>query len=107
MLRLTAQAAQHLLRLRRERRLDANATPRFIRHAGRLKLTFADSPGSGDRVVDGGRISTLVAPSAADLLEAATIDVGEANGRAHLVVRRGRRVSPSGDEGRRAAQAHG
>jgi len=107
MLRLTTQAAQHLSRLRRERRLDDTATPRFIRRAGRLKLTFASGPWSGDRVVDSGQISTLVAPSAADLLDSATIDVGEANGRAHLVVRHDDRVPAARDDRQRTGRRQG
>ena len=63
---------------------------RFIRKAGRLALTWARKPKAGDRVVDGERVQTLVAESAADLLEGKTIDVKAAEGKALLVVRRRR-----------------
>jgi Fe-S cluster assembly iron-binding protein IscA len=88
MLKLTPQAIDHLLRVRREKGLDTDAIPRFVRKAGRLGLTFARRPASGDRVVDDGRLSTLVASSASDLLDAATIDVRTEEGRSVLVVRR-------------------
>ncbi len=88
MLRLTSQATDHLMRVRREKGLETNAVPRFIRKAGRLVLTFAGGPESGDRVVDSGRLSTLVASSAADLLDGATIDVGTSSGKSLLTVRR-------------------
>ncbi|MDH4143393.1 MAG: hypothetical protein OEV61_12355 [Chloroflexota bacterium] len=108
MLRLTSQATDHLLKVRRERGFDANAIPRFIRRTGRLALTFAKGPESGDRVIDNGRVSTLVAASASDLLDDALIDVKTSSGRSMLVVRRpreqvekpiGRRQSSAGATG--------
>lgn len=92
MLRITDQATDHLLHVRREKGLDADAIPRFIRRAGKLALTWAREAESGDRVVDGERVRTLVAPSAADLLEDRTIDVRATDERRwSLVVRRRRR----------------
>jgi len=90
MLRLTTPASEHLMRVRKEKGLDKTLAPRFIRRAGRLVLTFAKGPESGDRVVDSGKVSTLVASSAADLLDDATIDVKTTSGRSMLVVRRSR-----------------
>jgi hypothetical protein len=78
------------MRVRREKGLDSTLVPRFIRRAGRLVLTFAKGPESGDRVVDSGKVSTLVASSASDLLDDATIDVKTSSGRSMLVVRRNR-----------------
>jgi Fe-S cluster assembly iron-binding protein IscA len=89
MLRITSRATEHLVRVRREKGFDANAIPRFIRRAGRLVLTWSRGPETGDRIVDGDRVQTLVAPSAADLLDGKTIDVKATDGRAMLVVRRG------------------
>lgn len=88
MLRLTTQASEHLMKVRREKGLETSAIPRFIRRTGRLVLTFARGPEAGDRVVDGGRVPTLVASSAADLLDNALIDVKTASGKSMLVVRR-------------------
>jgi Fe-S cluster assembly iron-binding protein IscA len=90
MLRLTTEAAEHLIRVRRERHLETTAMPRFIRRDGRLKLTFANEPASGDRVIADRRISALVANSASDLLDAATIDVKSADGTTRLTVHRNR-----------------
>lgn len=90
MLRITDQATEHLLRVRREKGFDTESIPRFIRKAGRLALTWARKPKAGDRVVDGERVQTLVAESAADLLEGKTIDVKAAEGKALLIVRRRR-----------------
>ena len=87
MLRLTPQAIDHLQRVRREKGFETTAIPRFVRDAGRLGLTFAKGPETGDRVVDNGRLSTLVASSASDL-DNATIDVRTDEGRSILVVRR-------------------
>jgi Fe-S cluster assembly iron-binding protein IscA len=88
MLRFTAGAAEHLVRLREERHLQSGVYPRFVRRDGRLRLTFTMRPGSGDRIVDGGRIAAIVAPSAADILESSTIDVAATEGVAHLTIRR-------------------
>ncbi len=90
MLRFTPQATDHLMQVRKEKGFDTTAVPRFIRRAGRLVLTFTRGPESGDRVVDSGRVSTLVASSAADLLDDATIDVKQAGDRSMLVVKRRR-----------------
>jgi Fe-S cluster assembly iron-binding protein IscA len=90
MLRITPKATDHLLRVRGEKGLDANSVPRLIRRDGRLVLTWASGPESGDRAVDGGRVTTLVAPTAADLLEDSTIDVTAEDGRSVLVVARRR-----------------
>jgi hypothetical protein len=78
------------MHVRKEKGLDTSSIPRFIRRAGRLVLTFAKGPESGDRVVDSGKVSTLVASSASDLLDDATIDVKTTSGRSMLVVRRNR-----------------
>ncbi len=91
MLKLTPQAVDHLSRLRREKGLEANLVPRFVRSSGRLRLTFAKGPETGDRVVDDGRLSTIVASSASDLIDDATIDVKTEEGRSVLLVRRRRR----------------
>jgi len=107
MLRYTPDAREHLVRVRRERGLDEAATPRFIRRAGRLALTFVRSPVEHDRVVDDGRLSTLVAASAADLLTDATIDVATNDGRTALVVRRDRVRRAPGMNRSRAARATG
>ncbi len=88
MLRLTTQATEHLMKVRREKGLETSAIPRFIRRTGRLVLTFARGPEAGDRVVDGGRVPTLVASSASDLLDNALIDVKTSSGRSMLIVRR-------------------
>ena len=90
MLRLTTEAAEHLIKVRRERKLDTSAMPRFIRREGRLKLTFAKEPSTGDRVIADRRISALVASSASDLLDAATIDVKSKDGTTRLTVHRNR-----------------
>jgi Fe-S cluster assembly iron-binding protein IscA len=90
MLRLTPQAIDHLARVRREKGLDSGLVPRFVRNSGRLRLTFARGPETGDRVVDDGRVSTIVASSASDLIEDATIDVRTEEGKSVLVVRRRR-----------------
>lgn len=96
MLRLTAKAANHLVVVRREKGHDARIFPHFVRHAGRLALTFTPKPESGDRFVETRRIATLVATSAADLLDDATIDVSTRSGTSVLVVRRGeRRARPA------------
>jgi len=87
MLRFTTQAIDHLQQVRGKRGLDASELPRFVRRSGRLALTFARSPEEGDRLVDGGRMSTLVASSAADLLDGKTIDVKADEGKAVLVVK--------------------
>jgi Fe-S cluster assembly iron-binding protein IscA len=92
MLRLTSQATDHLMRLRAQHGADANALPRFVRRSGRLALTFVRGPEQGDLIVDGGRLSTLVAPSAADLLEDRTIDVKATDGKAVLVAKHRRPV---------------
>lgn len=90
MLRLTPQASEHLSTVRRAKGLEATAIPRFIRRTGRLVLTFAGNPEAGDRVVDDGKVSTLVASSAADLLDDAVIDVDATGEKSVLVVRRKR-----------------
>jgi Fe-S cluster assembly iron-binding protein IscA len=105
MLRFTPQARDHVIRVRREKGLGADSVPRFIRRAGRLALTFARKPIASDRVVDDGRLSTLVAASAADLLADATIDVATSDGRAALVVHRDRARQASGTSRLRAARA--
>jgi Fe-S cluster assembly iron-binding protein IscA len=87
MLRFTTQAIDHLQQVRGKRGLDASQLPRFVRRSGRLALTFARSPEEGDRLVDGGRMSTLVASSAADLLDNKTIDVKADEGKSVLVVK--------------------
>jgi Fe-S cluster assembly iron-binding protein IscA len=92
MLRLTPGAIDHLLTVRREKGHDASALPRFVRRAGRLALTFAGGPESGDRLVETPRVATLVAASAADLLDDATIDVRTRAGTSSLVVRRRQRM---------------
>jgi Fe-S cluster assembly iron-binding protein IscA len=106
MLRITNRAAEHLVRVRREKGLTSSALPRFVRREGRLALTFARGPESGDRLVDSGRISTLVAASASDLMDDATIDVKvkSEGGRAALMVHRERRDvgAPSGARTARA-----
>lgn len=89
MLQLSPQAIDHLLRVRSQKGLDATAIPRFVRKAGRIGLTFARGPESGDMLVDDGRMSTLIASSAADLVDA-TIDVRTEDDRSVLVVRRRR-----------------
>jgi Fe-S cluster assembly iron-binding protein IscA len=93
MLRFTTQAIDHLQQVRGKRGLDANELPRFVRRSGRLALTFARSPEEGDRLVDGGRMSTLVASSASDLLDGKTIDVKADEGRAVLVVKHRREAA--------------
>jgi hypothetical protein len=103
MLQITAQAADHLRLVRSERGLSREAMPKFARRARRLTLTFADRPMVGDRVVDPGTIAVLVAPSAADLFEAGTIDVDRTRDRPCLVVRRrrasnGRLPRPAADQ---------
>jgi Fe-S cluster assembly iron-binding protein IscA len=107
MLRFTPQAREHLVRVRREKGLDAESVPRFIRRAGRLVLTFVRKPIASDRVVDDGRLSTLVAASASDLLSDATIDVATSDGKAALVVHRERTRRASGTSRQRAARATG
>lgn len=93
MLRFTTQAIDHLQQVRGKRGLDASELPRFVRRSGRLALTFARSPEEGDRLVDGGRMSTLVASSAADLLDGKTIDVKADEGKAVLVVKHRREAA--------------
>jgi Fe-S cluster assembly iron-binding protein IscA len=93
MLRLTPQAVDHLSRVRREKGVASNLVPRFVRSSGRLRLTFAKGPETGDRVVDDGRVSALVASSAADLIDDATIDVRTEEGKAVLLVRRRKRTT--------------
>ncbi len=88
MLELTTTAADHLRQVRREKSLEAEAIPRFARRSGRLVLSFAKRPAAGDRVLDSGGISALIARSAGDLLDAKLIDVKQTDGRAYLVVRR-------------------
>ncbi len=106
MLRFTPQARDHVIRVRKEKGLDAESVPRFIRRAGRLVLTFVRKPVVSDRVVDDGRLSTLVAASAADLLADATIDVATSDGKAALVVHRDRAARRSSSSSRqRAARA--
>ncbi len=95
MLRLTTQAIDHLQRVRGQRGIDAKELPRFIRRSGRLALTFVRAPEEGDRLVDGGRMSTLVAPSAADLLDGKTIDVKATEGKSLLVVKHRREAAAS------------
>ncbi len=90
MLHITPQAADHLRLVRNERGLDRDAMPRFARRSSRLALSFADGPLPGDRLVDPGPIAVLVAPSAADLFEAGTIDIERTGERPCLVVRRRR-----------------
>jgi Fe-S cluster assembly iron-binding protein IscA len=94
MLRFTTQAIDHLQQVRGQRGHDTSTLPRFVRRSGRLALTFAQSPEEGDRLVDGGRMSTLVASSAADLLENKTIDVRAAEGKAVLVVKQRKDATP-------------
>jgi hypothetical protein len=88
MLRLTTNASRHLVNVRREKGHDANEPPRFVRRAGRLALTFARGPEAGDRLVETPQVATLVASSAADLLDGATIDVRIKGGTSVLVVHR-------------------
>jgi hypothetical protein len=91
MLRLTDQAADHLVNVRRERNLGAKAMPRFSRRAGKLVLKFVESPSEGDRLIHGGRISVLVAEDAVVRLESAFIDAKSKEGRTYLVVRKSSR----------------
>jgi hypothetical protein len=105
MLRLTTRATEHLVKVRRERGLDASRIPRFVRRDGRLALTFVPGPEAGDRVVDGGRISTLVAASASDLMDAATIEVKTTGDRTALVVYR--RRAEAGGPARRGRSTAG
>ncbi len=108
MLRFTPQARDHLIRVRRQKGLESDSVPRFIRRAGRLVLTFVRKPVASDRVVDDGRLSTLVAASAADLLSDATIDVATNDGKASLVVHRDSRAKrTAGATRQRAARATG
>ena len=93
MLRFTTQAIDHLQQVRGERGLEPTELPRFVRRSGRLALTFARAPEEGDRLVDGGRMSTLVASSAADLLDGKTIDVKAAEGKSVLVVKQRRETA--------------
>lgn len=107
MLRYTPDARDHLARVRREKGFGNDAIPRFFQRAGRLALTFARSPAEHDRVVDDGRLATLVAASAVDLLADATIDVATKDGRAALVVRRNRTRGPSSASRPRSTRASG
>lgn len=102
MLRFTTQAIDHLQQVRGKRGLDAAQLPRFVRRSGRLALTFARSPEEGDRLVDGGRMSTLVASSAADLLDNKTIDVKADEGKSVLVVKQ-RKDAPAEKRSRASA----
>lgn len=101
MLRFTTQAIDHLQQVRGQRGLQPTELPRFVRRSGRLALTFARAPEEGDRLVDGGRMSTLVASSAADLLDGKTIDVKAAEGKSVLVVKH-RREAADTKRGREA-----
>ncbi len=103
MLRLTTQAIDHLQRVRGQRGIDAKELPRFIRRSGRLALTFVRAPEEGDRLVDGGKMSTLVAPSAADLLDGKTIDVKAAEGKSMLVVKHRREAAAKRGRGAMAS----
>lgn len=97
MLQITARATDHLLRVRQERGLGTDAIPRFVRREGRLALTWAREPEDRDRIVDAERVRTLVAPSAADLLEGKTIDVKAADDRRlGLIVRRSKGKGAAG-----------
>ena len=91
MLRFTDDAIDHLIAVRRQKGHDAHALPRFVRRTERLALTFAEGPEPGDRMVGTPRVATLVADSATDLLDGATIDVEMERDRSVLVVRRGQR----------------
>jgi Fe-S cluster assembly iron-binding protein IscA len=93
LLRLTPQAIDHLTRIRKERGVDSSLVPRFVRASGRLRLTFAKGPETGDRVVDDGRLPAIVASSASDLIDDATIDVRTQEGKSILLVRRRRRAT--------------
>jgi Fe-S cluster assembly iron-binding protein IscA len=94
MLQLTQQAAQHLVRVRGERGFDAEAAARFVSSGTGVGLTFARRPEPDDHVIKTSDIAIYVAPQVAEKLDAATIDVGEKDGRMGLVLKRRRTPAP-------------
>jgi Fe-S cluster assembly iron-binding protein IscA len=88
MLKLTTKAANHLRKVRKERGLDERAGARFVGKGGRVRLTFANAPQKGDKVVKGADIPVYVAPDVADTLDQSIIGARVQEGRTVLIFRR-------------------
>jgi len=89
MLQVTPKATRHLIQVRRKRGADPRAGARFVRRGGRVGLTFALAPATGDRVVDAKEIRVYVASEIADALDHAIIDArDDEDGKTALFMRR-------------------
>ena len=88
MLQLTGRAADHLVRIRRERGMDERASARLVRKENGVRLTFVMTPRDGDLLAQDAGVRVYVPPEVADTLDQATIDVREDEGKSVLVLRR-------------------
>jgi Fe-S cluster assembly iron-binding protein IscA len=91
MLEVTQQATKHLLHVRQERGFDPKVGARFVRHATRVRLTFAPAPEPGDEVIDGAGIPVYLESGVASSLAGSVIDARPEDGKTVLVIRRHRR----------------
>jgi Fe-S cluster assembly iron-binding protein IscA len=89
MLTLTPNATRHLIEVRKERGVDEKAGARFISKGGKVGLTFAKAPETGDKVVEGSEIPVYVAAEIAEVLDHSVIDARAEEGKMTLILRKG------------------
>lgn len=90
MLHVTQDATNHILQLRKERKLGDQA-PRFVASGNGLGLTFASKPKRGDTVVELEELPIYLAPDVANALDGSVIDAREEDGKRILVLKRNKR----------------
>jgi Fe-S cluster assembly iron-binding protein IscA len=88
MLQMTTRAVSHIEQLRAKQGHDGRTGVRFLRRGGRLGLTFAANPASGDRVVPCDGVVVYLASDIAEAFERSVIDAETTDGGTKLVVRR-------------------